>query len=132
MDGVIGGRDDAEVFARARQIGCAGVEVTLRRADLLEGSRLEALRRAKEASGLELHALVLGEHNETGGLADESTDVATRARDDVRAAIAWAQELGAQVILVPFFMRGELASGADVDRAVAAFGSCARSRATAG
>ena len=125
MDTVIGGRDDAEVFARAKQVGCAGVEITAGRPDLRDpnGARLEALRRAKQATGLEIHALVLGEHNEKGGLADESADVAGRARDDVRDAVAWAQELGAEVILVPFFMRSELESEADVDRAAAAFRS---------
>jgi sugar phosphate isomerase/epimerase len=125
MDAVIGGRGDAEVFARAKQVGCAGVEITAGRRDLRDsnGARLEALRGARQATGLEIHALVLGEHNEKGGLADESVDVAARARDDVRDAIAWAQELGAEVILVPFFLRSELDSEAHVDRAVAAFRS---------
>ena len=64
-----------------------------------------------------------GEHNERGGLADGNKDVAGPARDDVRDAIGWAHELGAQVILVPFFMRAELESEADVERASAAFRS---------
>ena len=125
MDTVIGGRDDAEVFARANEIGCAGVEITASRFDLRDpdATRLEALRRAKQTTGLEVHALVLGEHNERGGLADESAEAASRARDDVRDAIAWAQELGANIILVPFFMRSELESEADVERAAAAFRS---------
>jgi hexulose-6-phosphate isomerase len=125
MDTVIGGRDDAEVFARAKRVGCAGVEITAARRDLRDsnGARLEALRRAQQASGLDVHALVLGEHNEHGGLGDESSDVAARARDDVQGAIAWAQELGAEVVLVPFFLRSELGSEADIDRAAAAFRS---------
>ena len=123
MDTVIGGRDDAEVFARAKQIGCAGVEIVAGRPDLRDsgGTRLQALRRAKQETELDIHALVLGEQNEAGGLADESADVAGRARDDVVDALAWAHELGADVILVPFFMRSELRSEADVDRAGAAF-----------
>jgi L-ribulose-5-phosphate 3-epimerase len=123
MDTVIGGRDDAEVFARAKRIGCAGVEIVAGRVDLRDsnGTRLRALRRAKQATGLEIHALVVGEHNETGGLADENADAAGRARDDVVDALTWAQELGADVILVPFFMRSELRSQADVDRAAYAF-----------
>ena len=125
MDTVIGGRDDAEVFARAQQIGCAGVEITAGRVDLRDPkeTRLASLRRAKQTTGLEIHALVLGEHNESGGLADENADVCGAARDDVRDAIAWADQLGAQVILVPFFMRSELESEADVDRAASAFRS---------
>jgi sugar phosphate isomerase/epimerase len=123
MDTVIGGRDDAEVFDRAKRIGCAGVEIVAGRVDLRDshGTRLQALRRAKQATGLEIHALVLGEQNEEGGLADENADAAGRARDDVVDALAWAHELGADVILVPFFMRSELRSEADVDRAADAF-----------
>jgi sugar phosphate isomerase/epimerase len=125
MDSVIGGRDDADVFARAKRVGCAGVEITAGRPDLHDsnGSRLEELRRAKQATGLDVHALVLGEHNERGGVADESADVAGRALDDVRAAITWAGELGAGAILVPFFMRSELETEAHVERAAAAFRS---------
>ena len=122
MDVVIGGRDDDEVFARAGRAGFAGVEVVVTRDDLDSTSgRLERLRRAKEAAGLEIPALVLGEHNEVGGIADESPDASGRAQADVRQAIAWARELGTDVLLIPFFMRAELVNDADDDRAVAAF-----------
>ena len=122
MDVVIGGRDDDEVFARAARAGFAGVEVVVTRDDLDSTSgRLERLRRAKEAVGLEIPALVLGEHNEVGGVADESPDASGRAHADVRQAIAWARELGTDVLLIPFFMRAELVNDADDDRAVAAF-----------
>jgi sugar phosphate isomerase/epimerase len=121
MDVVIGGRDDPEAFARARRAGFAGVEVVVSRKDLASGARLHDLRRAKETTGLEIPALVLGEHNEEGGIADPSPDVSSRAHDDVRHALAWARELGTDVILVPFFGRAELVSENDDDRAVAAF-----------
>jgi len=124
MDVVIGGRDDDEVFARAKRAGFAGVEVVVSRDDLAgssSGGRLERLRRAKQTAGLAIPALVLGEHNEVGGIADASSEASSRAHADVRHAIAWARELGAEVILVPFFMRAELVSDADDDRAVAAF-----------
>jgi L-ribulose-5-phosphate 3-epimerase len=123
MDTVIGGSTDAEVFDRAKRIGCAGVEIVAGRPDLRDsnGTRLQALGRAKQATGLEIHALVLGEHNEAGGLADENADAARRARDDVVDALGWAHELGADAILVPFFMRSELRSEGDVDRAADAF-----------
>jgi sugar phosphate isomerase/epimerase len=123
MDVVIGGRDDAEVFARARRAGFSGVEVVVSRDDLASPSdpRLRGLRQAKEATGLEVPALVLGEHNEKGGIADVSPDASSRALDDVQRAIEWARELGTDVILVPFFGRAELVSEADDDRAVAAF-----------
>jgi len=122
MDVVIGGRDDQEVFARANQAGFAGVEVVLSRDDLAPaGGRLERLRRAKESVGLEIPGLVLGEHNDEGGIADASPEASSRAQADVRHAIAWARELGTGVILIPFFERAELVSVADDNRAVAAF-----------
>ncbi len=123
MDVVIGGRDDEEVFARAQRAGFAGVEVVVSRDDLhaSSGGRLERLRRAREVSGLEIPALVLGEHNEVGGIADASPEVSSQARADVQHAIAWARELGTEAILIPFFLRAELVSDADDDRAVAAF-----------
>jgi sugar phosphate isomerase/epimerase len=123
MDDVIGGRDDAEVFARARSAGFQGVEVVVRRSELAAPSeaRLQSLRHAKAATGLEIPALVLGEHNDEGGVADVSADVSSNAHDDVRNAIAWARELHTDVILVPFFNRAELVSEPDDDRAVAAF-----------
>ena len=40
MDTVIGGHDDAEVFARAKQIGCAGVEIIAGRLDLRDSKEL--------------------------------------------------------------------------------------------
>ena len=122
MDVVIGGRDDEEVFARAKRAGFAGVEVVVSRDDLASaGGRLERLRRAKQSVGLEIPALVLGEHNDEGGIADASPEASSRAQADVRHAIAWARQLGTDVILVPFFKRAELVSVADDDRAVAAF-----------
>jgi sugar phosphate isomerase/epimerase len=123
MDVVIGGPDDAEVFARARRVGFAGVEVVVTRSDLAapSGGRLQGVRQAKDATGLEIPALVLGEHNENGGIADVSPDASSEAHADVRHAIAWARELDTDVILLPFFKRAELVSEADDDRAVAAF-----------
>ena len=123
MDNVIGGRDDAEVFRRARRAGFSGVEVIVSRAELAGAAErgLESLRAAAADTGLAVPALVLGEHNEIGGIADADDDASTRARADVETAIAWARELGTELILIPFFMRAELVGEADVDRAVAAF-----------
>ena len=83
------GDDDAAVLERARRLGFAGVEVVLRRGDL-ESGRLESLRRARAATGVEVPSLVLGFHNEDGGIADADPSAARRAADDVRASIAWA------------------------------------------
>ena len=123
MDAVIGGRDDREVFERARRSGFAGVEVGLRRAELRSpGGRVESLRAAARESGLAIPSLVLGEHNE-GGLGADDRAVAAAAAEDVDAAIGWAAELGADVILVPFFLAGELVSPEQADRAGRALGS---------
>src|SRR5207253_2124360 len=110
MDEVIGGRDDADVFERARRAGFAGVEVDLRR----------ARRSARASAGLAIPSLVLGEHNH-GGIADADPAVARAAAHDVRDAIERAAELGADVVLVPFFLDAELRDEAAVDRCAAAF-----------
>ena len=134
MDVVIGGHDDADVFARAKRAGFSGVEIVATRDDLAAsaGGRLERLRRAKQATGLEIPALVLGDQNDEGGIADASPDISRRAHEDVRRAFTWARELGAEVILLPFFMRAELVSDADNDRAVATFRALCPSAAEQG
>src|ERR1700752_4586582 len=120
------GDDDAAVFERARRLGFAGVEVVLRRGDL------EGLRRARAAPGVEVPLLVLGLHNEDGGIADADPGAARRATDDVRASIGWARELGADVVLVPFFLRAELAGEADVDRCAEGFAALCPAAAAEG
>jgi sugar phosphate isomerase/epimerase len=121
MSSVIGGGDDRAAFERASRSGFAGVEVELRRDDLRapERERLARLAQARDRSSLHVPSLVLGEHN-AGGLASADTDVAEAAAEDVRRAIVWAEELGADIILVPFFLDGELVHEADVDRAARA------------
>jgi sugar phosphate isomerase/epimerase len=114
MDSVLGGADDADTFARAHRIGVAGVEVNVTR------ERLRAGALPRTAHGLAVPTLVLGEHNH-GGIADPDPAVAAAAREDVKAAVAWAAEVGADAVLVPFFLRGELLTDDDVDRAGTAF-----------
>jgi sugar phosphate isomerase/epimerase len=118
MDAVVRATDDDETFARAKRLGFAGVEVDLSRDDFSAG-RLDTLRRASVASGLAVPSLVLGEHSDRGGIADADPVVAEQARDDVARAIAWAAELGAGAILIPFFGRAELVEEADIGRAAA-------------
>ena len=62
---------------------------------------------------------MLGEHND-GGLGDDDPRVAAEAAEDITTAIMWAEELGADVILVPFFLAGELVTDAQVERAARA------------
>jgi sugar phosphate isomerase/epimerase len=122
VESVIGGDGDADVFARARRAGFAGVEIELRRSQLRDPrrERLAGLRRVVDGTGLGIPSLVLGEHND-GGIADADPAVAAAAEEDVRAAAVWAAELGVDAILVPFFLRGELVTAGDADRCAEAF-----------
>ena len=119
MEGVVEGRGD--VFEVAERLDFAGVEPSLSCAEL-RSSGPEQLRARLGSRELVIHALVLGEHND-GGIADADRDVAEAADEDVRRAIAWAAELGAEVILVPFFMRGEPVGEDGFDRCATAFAS---------
>ena len=121
MDAAVGGTNDDQTFRLAKRLGFSGVEVVVSRADLRSPARLESLRRASADTGLAVPSLVLGEHSDRGGIADTEPPVAERAPEDVEHAVAWAAELGAGAILVPFFGRAELTSEADVDRAAEAF-----------
>jgi sugar phosphate isomerase/epimerase len=115
-----GEREDGPVFERARRSGFAGVEVALSDGGLTP-RRVEGLRRAKEETELEIPSLILGSHNVEGGIADEDPAVARHAVEEARAAIAGAAELGADVVLVPFFLRAELRGERDVARCADAF-----------
>jgi sugar phosphate isomerase/epimerase len=121
MEDVLQAVDDEETFARAERIGFAGVEIVASREQLREGGRVECLRRAIAATGLPVPSIVLGEHSDSGGIADADGGVSEQARDDVVQAIEWAVALGADAILVPFFARAELVDESDLDRAAAAF-----------
>ena len=122
LDSVVGGSDDRSTFHRARWAGFAGVEATLSARDLKgEGrDRLRTLERASASSGLAVSSFVLDHHN-LGGIADADPRVAAGAAEEVRVAIAWAAELGAGAILVPFFGHAELLTESDRVRAVSAF-----------
>lgn len=122
MDYIVAANDEHTMFGRARALGFAGVELNLARGDLFDPaqSRLRRLIAARDASGLAVPSLVLGEHN-NGGIGSDDEATADAARDDIRAAIVWAAALGAPVILTPFFFRGDLVSEAQFERAARAF-----------
>jgi sugar phosphate isomerase/epimerase len=119
MDPVLAGADDDRTFRIAKRLGFSGVEVVVSREELRARHRLDELRRAAAGTGLAVPSIVLGEHSEVGGIADSDPAVAEQAREDIERAVRWASELGADVILVPFFGRAELVDDADVDRAAA-------------
>jgi sugar phosphate isomerase/epimerase len=122
MDNIVAGRDDRATFERAKRLGFAGVEVNLARGHLrdTDALRLKHLADAKASTGLAIPSLVLGEHN-NGGIGSADINTAEAAREDIRQAIGWAAELGAQVILVPFFFAGDVITSDAIGRAVQSF-----------
>jgi sugar phosphate isomerase/epimerase len=121
LDDVLLVEGDERTFEQAKRLGFAGVEVVLAPGDLASSARLEALTRAQQATGLAVPSLVLGAHNVRGGLADEDPSIRSRAADDVQRALKWAIMLNADIILVPFFARGEIRADDALDRAAAEF-----------
>ncbi|MBA3380916.1 MAG: sugar phosphate isomerase/epimerase [Actinobacteria bacterium] len=119
MESVVG--ETGDVFEIADRLGFGGVEPSLGR-EALRSANADQLRVRRGDCALEIHALGLVEHNH-GGIADADPSIAEAAEEDVRRATAWAAELGAEVVLVPFFMRGELVGEAGFDRCAAAFAS---------
>src|SRR4051794_27505551 len=113
-----GEEDDAGVFERARSLGFEGVEIDLRRGDFASPDRLERLQ---AASSLPITSLILGLHNRAGGIADADPAVRRRAADEVRTAVDRAAAVGADVVLVPFFLAGDLLDDAAVERCADAF-----------
>jgi len=122
-DYVVRRKDEQATFAYAKRLGLAGVEYFLNRKALREGAASAMLKRIKEAAekmGLAAPSFCMAEHN-NGGLGSADAAVVETAKEDIRQAIAWCAEVGAKVILVPFFFGGELPTQAHFDRAVAGF-----------
>jgi sugar phosphate isomerase/epimerase len=119
MDSVLAVDD---VVAEAKQLGIAGLELTVTRKQLRssDGGALDRLRRDAAAASLEIHALVLGDHNH-GGIASADAPTADAAADDVRRAIGIAAEVGAGVVLIPFFLEAQIQTDDDFDRCADAF-----------
>jgi L-ribulose-5-phosphate 3-epimerase len=119
MDAVLEADD---LFGDASRLGFSGLELTATRAQLRssDGGHVERCRRDAAAASLQIHALVLGDHNH-GGIAAADRHTADRAADEVKLAIGLAAELGADVVLIPFFLEAELRTDADFDRCADAF-----------
>lgn len=100
--------------------------------DLERHDRLAAARAAAEQSRLAVPSLILGAHNVDGGIADPDERVAERAQREVLAAVEWALTLGAEVVLVPFFLAADLPDAAALDRCAAAFEALCPAAALAG
>jgi sugar phosphate isomerase/epimerase len=122
VESLVKGPNDAAAFLQAKRLGLEGIEVILTRQQLREPeqSRLKTLKNAQAQSQLEIPSLMMNEHNR-GGIASSNAAVAQAAMEDIRQAIEWAVELGAKVILVPFFGQAELVTAADLERVVQSF-----------
>jgi len=128
------GRSDEELFVLARKLGFAGIEIALGRDDVRADAcaRLASLRRVQEVAGLRIPSLILSDHAPDGGIADANPDVRRRSKEDVRVAVALAAELGADLVLVPFFNRGELDGEAGFERCADSFSALCAEAAGAG
>jgi sugar phosphate isomerase/epimerase len=109
----------SEPLRVAADIGFDGVEVVLPVAST--GEALALVAGAQARTNVAIPSIIVGAHNVHGGVADTDPVVALRARDDVRRALAWADALGADTILVPFFLAADLTSDEAVERCASAF-----------
>jgi sugar phosphate isomerase/epimerase len=122
MDNLVPAADETASFLQARDLGLEGVECGASREDLRDATnaRLSRLKAAKQASGLAIPSLALHHHNR-GGVGSDDSNVVAEAKADFDRAIEWAAELGASVILVPFFGNGEITTPEQIERTAAAF-----------
>jgi sugar phosphate isomerase/epimerase len=110
-----------DVFACAGALGLEGVELLVGRDALARPGTLAELAATAEGSALEVPSLILSGHNVDGGIADAETGVAARASNDVLAAVECSRELGAEVVLVPFFLAADLIDADAVERCATTF-----------
>jgi sugar phosphate isomerase/epimerase len=123
MEYHFGGADDSDRFLLAKRLGLEGVEVMVTHQQLMdpEQKRLRDLVRARDVSGIEIPSLLLADHDVERGISRPEPVLAAEAAKDIRRVVDWAVELGAGVILVPFFEAAEIVTEADFQRAVCGF-----------
>jgi sugar phosphate isomerase/epimerase len=121
MDHVVqvAGASYLDMARTAKSLGFQGLEVGIRRADMQDASnrRLDELKRLKGETGLEIPSICMGEYH---GLMVKPRP-ADQAMAEMKKAVQWAGELGAKVMLVPFFFEGELKTPEDFSDAVKHF-----------
>ena len=115
--------NDLATFRAAKRAGLKGIEPMVTRNELLSPGqeRLKGLKEAQRKTGLAVTSLMLSEHNFERGVAMSDPAQVLAAYEDIRKAVDWAVELGAGVILVPFFGPAELSTKEDFERAVRGF-----------
>ena len=116
MQGILR-RSGSVLVETAAAIGFDGVELDLRPGNpVFTAEDLQDVRRAAALAGVAIPSLCLGALN---GFGFKSPDPAVRERavEFIRNAIRVAGELGARVVLVPFFGASELFTPEDRERA---------------
>ncbi len=111
-----------QLFETAAAMGLDGVEMGYGEASDLttNADRRRVTRIQAEANGVEIPSLCIGCLN-NGGFSSDDAAVRQRALDLVSGSLDAAVELGARVILVPFFFAGSPQSDAEVQRIVEHF-----------
>lgn len=102
MEHLLGTRE--QMFEAAAAMGFDGVELRFGEDNDLvsQPARREATRLQAAANGIELPSLCIGVLNR-GGFSSDDPAVRRHALDLVRASLPAAVDLGAKVVLVPFF-----------------------------
>ena len=98
---------DLARFEKGKAAGLAGVEPDLSVDDLADPTeaRLASIKAARDATGLEIPALCIGAHNGEGFIF--ATWRGDEPMMEIRKAVRWCHELGAEALLVPFFAFNE-------------------------
>jgi L-ribulose-5-phosphate 3-epimerase len=113
-----------EVFAVAALAGVAGVEIDWGFLDEARpGGRLgpehrAGLRAAAQAAGIEIPSVCAGFLNAEGSLAHPDSSRQQVGLDAARLGLLLCRDLGARVLLLPFFGLGRIADSADVERLI--------------
>ncbi len=115
------GKPLPDVFGLAAELGFDGVELDWFRLDEADtGGPLgpdarDAIRSAARAAGVEIPSICAHFLNQ-GGPASADADTARRGVEAVRTGIRLCQDLGASVLLVPFFFKGAIEGKPGIER----------------
>lgn len=117
MQGVLGGQEP--LLETANAMGFEGVELYF--GDATDKTTVPERRRETKAeaaaAGIEIPSLCIGSLNR-GGFSSDDEETRRRALELVRASLDAAEELGAKVILVPFFFAAAPHSDQEIQRVV--------------
>jgi len=113
-----------DVFAVAAQVGVAGVEIDWSFLDEARpGGRLgpehrAGLRAAAQSAGVEIPSVCAAFLNTEGSLAHPDSSRQQVGLDAARLGLLLCRDLGAQILLLPFFGTGQIADSAGAERLI--------------